>query len=64
MKGARTASPFLEKFHKREYRVSLVGLRTGQADLAISSVLLRFINLSLFLAVKRKWESQSLPSYY
>lgn len=48
-------SSFLEKFEERKYQVILVGLRTGQTDLETSSILLGFINLSLFLAVKRKW---------
>lgn len=48
---------FLEKFQEREYQVSLVGWRTGQIHYETSSALPRFTNLSLFLAVKKKWGS-------
>lgn len=54
MKRMVMDSPFLEKFQEREYQVSLVGLRTGQLHSETSSALPRFINLSLFLAVKQK----------
>lgn len=50
-------SPFLKKFQEGKYPVSQIHLET-------SSVASRFIHVSLFLAVKNKWESQRLhPSH-